>query len=279
MGSEKWKGWIGTAIGGLLVVIGATGLLWRLIAGYFGWVCCPNDVFADLLKAMFIAGIVTIAVDPFLKRRLLREASTDIFHHLLGFDLPVEIRETLRDFLLRNRSYRENVIIEVHAQTAPDGLVDVTWSMRWDVVAVEKDEYQQHVSFEDADQGRILEASVTSTANPKLNYTEITPSLAPEKSEPMVSAWSGKKIKLKKGDRLHAYVKFVTRGPLTGYSVTNFASSTINPRVKVSCTADLEIYASQSDQRSGDEYIYRKVFVPSDHIQIRWRLKPNTSPS
>jgi hypothetical protein len=149
----------------------------------------------------------------------------------------------------------------------------VTWSMRWDVVAVATTEYRQHASFEDADQGRILQASVTSTAHPKLNYTETTPSLTPEKNEPMVSAWHGKRIKLKKGDELHAHVKFVTRGPLTGYSVNNFASSTIKPRVRVSSSDDLEIYASQSDQRVGNEYIYRKVFVPSDHIQIRWRPK------
>ncbi len=272
MGSGKWKAWIGPTIGGLLIVAGITGLLWRSIAGHFGWICCPSDIFLDLWKAMFIAGVVTVAVDPFLKRRLLKEASTDIFHHLLGFDLPKEIRESLRDFLFQNRSYRENVIIDVHAETASDGLVDVMWSMRWDVVAVATTEYRQHASFEEADQGRILEASVTSNSHSKLHYT--APLLTTNKKEPMVSAWSGKKIKLKNGDVLHAYLKFVTRGPLTGYFVNNFASSTINPRVKVSSSDDLEIYASQADQQVGNEYIYRKVFVPSDHIQIRWRPKP-----
>lgn len=274
MGSDKWKAWIGPAIGVLLISAGTAGILWRSIAGRFGWVCCPSDAVIDLWKALLIAGVVTVAVDPFLKRRLLREASADIFHHLLGFDLPEEIRETLRDFLLNNRSYRENAIIDVHAETASDGLVNVTWSMRWDVVAVATTEFRQQISFMDAEQGRILEASVTSTSNPKLNYTEETPQLAPDKNEPMVSAWSGKKFKLKKGDRLHAYIKFVTRGPRMGFSVTNFASSTINPRVRLSSTDDLEIYAPQSDQRSGNEYIYRKVFVPSDHVEIRWRLKP-----
>src|SRR4029077_15392204 len=195
-------------------------------------------------------------------------------HHLLSFDLPLEIRETLRDFLLKNRSYRRNVTIDVHAETASDGMVDVTWSMRSDVVAVAPTEYQQHASFEDAEQARVLEASVTSDSHPKLNYAEKAPSLAPDRNEPMVFAWFGKKIKLKNGDVLHAFLKFVTRGPLTGFSVTNFASSTINPRVRVSSSDDLEIFASQSDQRSGNEYIYRKVFVPSDHIQIRWRPKP-----
>jgi hypothetical protein len=274
MGSGKWKEWIGPAIGGLLIVAGIIGLVWRSLAGYFGWVCCPSDTLVDLWKAMFIAGVVTVAVDPFLKRRLLKEASTDIFHHLLSFDLPREIRETLRDFLFNNRSYRRNVIIDVHAETASDGMVDVTWSMRSDVVAVAATEYQQHASFEDAEQGWVLEASVTSDLNPRLNYTEKTPSLTADKNEPMVSAWFGKKIKLKNGDVLHTYLKFVTRGSLTGFTVTNFASSTIHPRVRLSSSDDLEIYASQSEQRVGNEYIYQKVFVPSDHIQIRWRAKP-----
>ena len=274
MGSGKWKAWIGPAIGGFLVVAGIIGIVWRSIACHFGWVCCPSDTLIDLCKAMFIAGMVTVAVDPFLKRRLLKEASTDIFHHLLGFDLPLEIRETLRDFLFKNRSYRRNVIIDVHAETASDGMVDVTWTMHSDVVAVAATEYQQHASFEEAEQGRVLEASVTSASHPKLNYTETTPPLKPDKNEPMVSAWFGKKIKLKNGDVLHAYLKFVTRGPLTGFTVTNFASSTIHPRVRLSSSDDLDIYASQSDERSGNEYIYPKVFVPSDHIQIRWRPKP-----
>jgi hypothetical protein len=116
--------------------------------------------------------------------------------------------------------------------------------------------------------------TITSDSNPGLNYTVKAPSLTPDKNEPMVSAWFGKKIKLKNGDVLHAYLKFVIRAPLTGFTVTNFASSTIHPRVRLSSSDDLEIYASQSDQRSGNEYIYPKVFVPSDHIQIRWRPKP-----
>jgi hypothetical protein len=225
---------------------------------------------------MFIAGTVTIAVDPFLKRRILKEASTDIFHHLLGFDLPPEIRETLRDFLLGNRSYRKNVIIEAHATTASDGMVDVTWSMNADIVAVAATTYQQHVSLEEAEQGQIVEASVTSTSNPKLNYRERSPELKPVKNEPMVSAWDGKKIKLKRGDSLHSLVKYRTRGTLMGFSVINFGLATINPRVRVSSSDDLEIFASHSDQRNGNEYVYQKVFVAADHIQVQWRPKPKS---
>lgn len=257
------RNWIIPAIGGALFVVGLAGIIW-----------CPLEVGRRLSDAFFITGFLTLAVDPLLRRRLLKEATTDIFHHLLGFDLPVEIRESLKDFVFRNRYYRENVIIDVHAETASDGMVDITWTMRADVVAVAATEYQQHASFEEAEQGRVLQASVTSTSRPQLKYEVTTPSLEPVKNEPMVSGWFGKKMKLKKGDELQTFLKYVTRGRQTDFSTMNFASSTINPRIRVTSSDDLEIYASQADQRTGNEYIYRKVFVPSDHVQIRWRPKP-----
>jgi hypothetical protein len=65
----KWKEWIGPAIGIALVLGAITGILWRSIAAHFGWACCPGDTWVDLFKAMLIAGVVTVAVDPFLKRR------------------------------------------------------------------------------------------------------------------------------------------------------------------------------------------------------------------
>jgi len=256
------RNWITPTIGGALCVTGLIGIIW-----------CPVGVGQRLSDALFITGFLTMAVDPFLRRHLLKEATTDIFHHLLGFDLPVEIRETLKDFLLANRLYRRNVIIEAHTQTRPDGDVDVTWTMNADVVAVAAMDYIQHVAFEEQEQGSILEASVTSAVHPELNYTQKSPALKPDKDQEMVSAWSGKKIKLKKGDEIHSFVKFITRGPSMGFSTINFGNATINPRVRVTASSDLEVFSSASDQRNDNEYIYRKVFIQGDHIQVRWRPK------
>jgi len=164
------------------------------------------------------------------------------------------------------------VIIEAQAATAADGRVDVTWTMNADVVAVTTTEFIQHLSFEESEQGRLLEASVTSTSHPDLNYTEKFSQLVPDK-EPMVSSWSGTKIKMKKGDEIHSYIKFLTRGEQTGFTYINFGNSTVNQRIRVSSAPELEVFASSSDQRNGDEYIHRKVFVPGDHIQVRWRRK------
>ena len=260
MHQSRSKEWVGSLIAALL-----------LFAGILGLVFSSGELSIRFSEAVFISGFLTLAVDPFLKRRLLREASTDIFHHLLGFDLPIEIREKLKDFLLETRLYRKNVLLEVKAVRVPDGSVRLTWSMHADVVAAAESKFKQHLSFEEAERGEILEASITSSSHPELNYTQRSPQLSPEANEPLVSAWSGKEIKLKKGDEIHSFVKFATSGQATGFSVVNFGTAVINPRVRVEATdGRLSVFASSSDQRNGDEYIYRKVFVPSDHIQIRW---------
>jgi hypothetical protein len=63
-------------IAALLIIVGGV-LLWR-------W---PNPVvWHGLGEALIIAGVLTFVVDPFLKRRLLKEAAQGIFEHLIGFD-------------------------------------------------------------------------------------------------------------------------------------------------------------------------------------------------
>jgi len=78
--------WGGVLAGLLLIGIG--------IFGYYKW--GRESVAHQLAEAFIIAGVVTITVDPFLRRRLLKEASKDIFRHMLGFGLPDEIKERIR---------------------------------------------------------------------------------------------------------------------------------------------------------------------------------------
>jgi len=255
-----WKDWIGVLAGLLLVLIGVMGLIY-----------CPNEVGRRLSDAFFIAGTVTIAVDPFLKRRLLKEASKDIFHHLLGFDLPLEVREALRQFLLENAVYSRNRIIEAKA-TKKNGDVEVEWMVRSDIIAVARTKFKQNVSFEQTEHGQLLETSLTSTLHPNWNYDCKNPEITPVKDERTVLEWFGKEIKMQKGEQVSILARYTTRGPESGVAVHNFGTATINPRVRVS-SDDLEISASPSEQRNGDEYIYQRVFLRGDHIQVRWKPK------
>jgi hypothetical protein len=265
--SHSWKGWAGVAIRLSLIIIGAIGILF-----------CPNEIGIRFSDAIFIAGVLTVAVDPFLKRRLLKEASKDIFHHLLGFDLPLEIRETLRDFLLHNRHYRENVIIDVTVTPLTNGTeVELTVTVRADVVAVANTTYKQQISFEEAEHGTILEASVTSQSHSGKSYTEISPQLDSVPDESMTYAWTGREIKLKSDERLNTFIKFRMQKPIHDFWMLNFGITTVHPTVHVNGNPGLTVTASKADQVNRNEHIYRKVFVPGDHLQIRWKPTGETS--
>jgi hypothetical protein len=259
---EHVQNWFGLYVGILLLLIGGLGVAF-----------CPDQIGSRLSEALFITGFITAAVDPVLRRRLLKEASKDIFQHLLGFNLPLEAREALLDFVEQNRSYRANTQIDVAVTGAGRGLVDLHWTIRSELIAVAATKYKQHLSFEEAENGNIEHMSVTSLEHPERNYSLVAPTLRRNADEPMVMEWYGKEIKLKKGDVLQTYAKFKTSGPEIGFSVHNFGATTIHPSLRISPSPNFEVSASISDQRNGDEYIYQKVFVRGGHIQIRWKPK------
>jgi hypothetical protein len=260
--SDKLKEWAGIIVGALMV-----------IGGLFGIWLCPEGIGRSVSEAIFVAGSLTITVDPFLKRKLLREASKDIFHHLLGFDLPTEIRSTLKEFLLGTKSYREDTEIEARAELK-DKIVLLTVSVRSKVIAASDVKYRPYVAFEQSEHPRLLQVSVTAN-NPKLN-SNLTMGdlvLSAKSDEPMVIEWKGREIKLHKGDSISTYVRFSIEGMHEDFWVYFFGAPAIYPKVRLSASPELDVSASLADQMNGNEYLYKKVFVTGDHIQIRWKPK------
>jgi hypothetical protein len=93
-----------------------------LVLGTLGLYRCPATLGQKFSKALIIAGILTITVDPFVKRRLLREASKDIFHHLIGFSLPIEMRDRIKSIVLNTNLYRKDMELTCTFTRVPDGV-------------------------------------------------------------------------------------------------------------------------------------------------------------
>lgn len=58
---------------------------------------CPNPLVRGFGEALFIAGFLAATVDLFVKRRLAIEVSQDVLAAALGFHVPDEIREEIRE--------------------------------------------------------------------------------------------------------------------------------------------------------------------------------------
>ena len=260
---EKSREWAGSIVGVLLVLIGFVGI-WR----------CPYEAGKSISEAIFIAGCLTITVDPFLKRRLIQEASKDIFHHLLGFDLPKEIRLKLKDFLLGIKNYRIDTEIEARADLKHNSVL-LTVSVRSKIIVASEMLYQPNVAFEESEHPTLLQVSITSdNSNYNSNLTADHLHLESKPDEPMVLEWKGRELKLHSGDSLSMFVRFSVEGARNDFWVYFFGAPTIFTKLRLTASPGLDVSASLADQINGDEYIYQKVFVAGDHIQIRWKPKP-----
>ena len=201
----------------------------------------------------------------------MKEASKDIFNHLLGFDLPEQIRETLRLFLTKTRVYHKNTDIEAVVNTIRGDAVQLTLSVRSEIVAIAKTTYHQHFACEESEHGKILQATITSALHPEMDVSHDNPSLTQVMNEPSVFEWNGDEVTLKRGESLNYFLRYTVERPKNDFFTYNFGSPTIYPVLRISCGDDLSVTASVPEQTIGNQYIYMKVFLVGDHIQVRWR--------
>lgn len=91
-----------------------------------------SQVITEISIALWIAGILTLTVDPFIKSLARREATRDIFHHMMGFGLPFIIRERLDKIVKETKLYREDVILHIDMSEIGD-LVEFDVQMEFEV--------------------------------------------------------------------------------------------------------------------------------------------------
>ena len=74
-------------VGLVLLLIGSTGV-W---GGHRHWLQerwgLVGEIVSPIGEAFVVAGLLALFVDPFLKARLLREASRNIFEHMIGLTM------------------------------------------------------------------------------------------------------------------------------------------------------------------------------------------------
>jgi hypothetical protein len=244
------------------------------IVGVWGTWKCPNELGRKLCESFIVAGILSISVDVWLKRRLQEDAAKDIFHHLLGMSLPAELREHLQVVLEENTIYRPSITHRINVEDNGDS---VTLSVEIDAVnkAAKDSEYCQSLMLEEAFNGHLQYASLRSVKDSHYVLTEKELNLAKDKPEPMVWSWEGPTVPLAKGEELHQHVRFTVKRARSDFYILFFGRPSINPTIRVTGSDTLFITASADSktQVNGDEYVYKRVFLRGDHLQIRWKPK------
>jgi hypothetical protein len=65
---------------------------------YFPWEHAKEFLYA-LGHALIVAGLLSITVDLYLKKRTLREVAGDVSKFLVGYSLPPEVRDRIQDLM------------------------------------------------------------------------------------------------------------------------------------------------------------------------------------
>jgi len=231
----------------------------------------PTGILNGLGVAVFIAGILAITVDPFLKKQITQEVSRDMFHHILGFGLPTEIRERLKKIVDETKLYRRNMTMTCLLSETAMG-IKIEFETRFEVVNPTPWTlpFHQKLSFEKAERG-ILK-SISMSGNPKYGKGAKLERLS---GEGLGLEYEGSPIKIKPEKSNERYwfsseysCEYPTR---LGFHAQNFGYPTIGFTLKLrGKPSNLLVTAGEATKQTENEWVYEQLFMPGDHIQIRW---------
>lgn len=140
-------------------------MFWPLIAGLItagiGLVATEREFLVSLGHAALIAGVLAGTVDLYLKQRLLKEILLDASKFLIGYELPTEIKDRIRELISAPLIRRD---FELRCQISPADASGrctsvLEWTFEIENLSHKPQEYQQSaVSLENSaeDQPKFL---------------------------------------------------------------------------------------------------------------------------
>ncbi len=236
-------------------------VLWKLPEAHFT---------RALGDALLIAGILTVGVDYFVKRDLTREAAQNIFHHILGFDQPPEIRDRLKVIVHDTKLYRRNFRADIHVASQAEGvLLTVKFSCELINPTNQTLPYTQKVSAEKGE--RLQHWRLWLTSADKKYDINCKIEVSPEDPEAVDAKADKISIKPHKKDRVDKCGgEYSQLMPKDYFFVLYFGTPTIDVSFDVTHSSDLRISASKPTLRNGNMFEYEGLQMPGDHLYVRW---------
>jgi hypothetical protein len=259
---EWWEQYSGYVLGPVLIILAV--LCNKFVRPYWA-----NHFVDDLIVALTVAGILAATVDPFVKRMARREATRDIFHHMLGFKLPEIIRNRLQETVEKTKLYRENAIQHMVMSEEGDSIVfDVETSFEVvnptqhtlsfePLIQFEKGEQAELKSiicFGDAKYGKDAKLSLTDGGLGAVEYR-------------------GKGVQIGSGDRCRFKYEYAVKYPTSlGFWYPNFAMPTIGLSLTIKSPKNFRVLATSSDLESppGEWKYPNRLWMRSEHLEIVW---------
>jgi hypothetical protein len=224
----------------------------------------------SLGEAAVIAGLLVFLVDPFLKARLLREAAQDIFQYILGFDQPPEIKDRLSKIIFNTKLFRRN--FELKCRLLPESAsmrLEIEYSC--DVInpTHEAIAYCQAIQAERVENPQVHLMTLISAQE---NYS-ISPELQNKSDDPVVLEAKAPEIKLAPNMTYRFGCQYSLTYPRQFFYALHFGMPTIGVTIEIFSPDGFEVTASQTSIHAANLWRYDDLFMPGDHVDIRWQQR------
>lgn len=225
----------------------------------------------SLFEAIAIAGVLTLAVDPFLKRRLAKEASLDIFHHLLGFGLPPEIQERLKEIVLNTKVYRKDMEITCAFGTRENGRVGIQFEYKFFVVnpSHRRAEFHQVLKFFKQENPKIISVQCSGG---KASYGKSLALKEMEGDDPI--GWEGPLVWIppeRDGKNIWFRAEYSIERGMDDFHFQFFTQPTIGVTLRIkNKPANMDFRTSPATKEMPNEWYFDQVFMPGDKISMWW---------
>jgi len=259
---EWWEKYSAYIVGPFLMCIGWVTA--RYIEPHWS-----NRYTSELSVALWIAGILTVTVDPFVKNRARREATRDIFHHMLGFKLPEIIRDRLQETVEKTKLYREGVVQHIVMSEEGD-VVRFTVEMDFEVVNPTQHtlDFEPLLQFEKGECAELK--SVIAFGNPDYGKDA---KLSLAKGGLAAVEYRGKGVPIPSGDRRKFKYEYEIQFPSSlGFWSPNFALPTIGLSLTIKAPENFIVRATSSDLAapSGEWKYPTRLWMQGEHLEIVW---------
>lgn len=243
-----------------LIAIGGW-LVWKFPGGFF-W--------HSIGEAAIIAALLMFLVDPFLRARLLKEAARDIFEYVLGFDHQPQLKERLRRLVFDTKLFRKNFNARYKLIPQED-FIQIEMEFDFELVnpTEEAIEFQYKVDFDQAESPRLDSLSLICSEK---SY-EWRPVLESKKDDPFVVQGFADPVEIQPASKGISYRfggKCAVSYPLSFCYTQHFGYPTIGVTVTSDYPPTLEVHAAPTPAHEGNVWRYESLFMPGDHINIRW---------
>lgn len=234
------------------------------------------EIVSPIAEAILIAGILTLFVDPFLKGRIVKEASKGIFHWLLGFHQPAKIQERLQRLVTRERLIRRNFKLNCELCRS-NGHILLKCEYEFEVFnpSNETEKYVQEIDFEPSENPQVGRLVFISAHDSNENYDRAGGPYRLKPDDPWVHSWKGPEVSISpKLDGYHFSGTYSLEYSEEDFHSQVFGRTTDGLTLSVKHPEDLEVTASYTPYHSGGVWRYDRLFMQEEHVNIRWKPKP-----